>query len=121
MKDQLLWWIDKLRKYFYQLIVIPPSSPSSPETGQTLYQDPDTIQREQAPTGDMYAIPDKPRRNAPTTPSANVHHQPEMPTYQDPNTIQREQAPTGDMYAIPEKKPVYSQVNKENVSKIQPL
>ena len=76
-----------------------------PETGQGLYQDPSTIERHKAPTGDLYAMPDKSKRRAPP--------QPEMATYQDPNTIQRQQAPTGDLYALPDKKPVYSQVNKE--------
>ena len=87
----------------------------SPETGQALYQNPTTIERQQAPTGDLYAMPDKgkgkgSRRQAPTTPSA------ENATYQDPNTIERQQAPTGDLYAMPEKKPKYTEVQKQNVS-----
>ena len=80
----------------------------SPETGQSLYEDPNSIEHVQAPTGDVYALPDKnsKRRPPPTQPVA------EIPTYQDPNTIKREQAPTGDIYTLPEKKPVYSKVNK---------
>jgi hypothetical protein len=79
-----------------------------PETGQPTYQDPNTIERQAAPTGDLYAMPEKPkgRREPPT--------QPELATYQDPNTIQRQQAPTGDLYALPAQKPVYSEVNKDN-------
>ena len=75
----------------------------SPETGQ------DPVEHEQAPTGDLYALPEKKgsRRQPPSAPK-------ETPTYQDPDTIKRQQAPTGDMYALPEKKPVYSRVNKEN-------
>ena len=77
-----------------------------PETGQGLYQDPNTIEHHKAPTGDLYAMPEKSnKRRAPP--------QPEMATYQDPNTIQRQQAHTGDLYALPDKKPVYSQVNKD--------
>ena len=76
-----------------------------PETGQVLYQDPSTIERHKAPTGDLYAMPDKSKRRAPP--------QSEMATYQDPSTIKRQQAPTGDLYALPDKKPVYSQVNKD--------
>ena len=85
----------------------------SPETGQALYQDPTTIERKAAPTGDLYAQPDKgrgSRRQPPTTPSA------ENATYQDPITIERQPAPTGDLYAQPEKKPKYSEVQKQNVS-----
>ena len=84
-----------------------------PETGQALYQEPDTIQRKQAPTGDLYTQPDKPSRRQPPPPGGS-QQMTEMATYQDPNTIERQQAPTGDMYAMPQKKPVYSQVNKEN-------
>ena len=75
-----------------------------------MYQDPNTIEHVQAPTGDMYAIPEtkgSKRRPPPTQPAH------EVPTYQDPNTIQRHQAPTGDIYTLPEKKPVYSKVNKQ--------
>ena len=77
----------------------------SSETGQ----DPSSIDHQQAPTGDIYALPEKKgsRRQPPSAPK-------ETPTYQDPDTIQRQQAPTGDLYALPEKKPVYTQVNKEN-------
>ena len=82
------------------------------ETGQALYQDPNTIQRRQAPTGDLYTQPDKPSRRQPPPPGGSQQTT-EMPTYQDPSSIQRQQAPTGDMYAMPQKKPVYSQVNKD--------
>ena len=86
---------------------------NSPETGQALYQDPNTIERQAAPTGELYAQPDKgrgSRRQPPTTPSA------ENATYQDPITIERQAAPTGELYAQPEKKPKYSEVQKQNVS-----
>ena len=92
---------------------------SSPETGQlqALYQEPDTIKREAAPTGDLYAQPDKPRRNAPSKPDEPSK---ELPTYQDPNTIQRTQAPAMDyLYAEVDKKKeqqMYAQVDKERVS-----
>lgn len=76
-----------------------------PETGQGMYQDPTT---EEAPTGDLYAMPDKPKRRPPPS------HVLKPATYQDPDTIQRQQAPTGDFYPMPDKKPVYSQVNKDN-------
>ena len=66
----------------------------------------------QAPSGDLYTQPDKPRRQPP--PPGGSQQMTEMATYQDPSTIERQQAPTGDMYAMPQKKPVYSQVNKEN-------
>ena len=78
----------------------------TPITPYALYQDPTTIERQQAPTGDLYARPDKGKwigshRQIPTTSSAgNV-------TYQDPTTIERQQAPTGVLYAMPEKKPKY--------------
>ena len=89
----------------------------SPETGQALYQEPDTIKREVAPTGDLYAQPDKPRRNAPSKPEESSK---ELPTYQDPNTIQRTQAPAMDyLYSEVEKKKeqqMYAQVDKERVS-----
>ena len=90
-------------------------TPIIPNMGQALYQDPTTIECLQAPTGDLYAIPDKgkgkgSRRQVPTTPSA------ENTTYQDPNTIEHQQAPTGALYAMPEKKPKYSEVQKQNVS-----
>lgn len=83
-------------------------------TGQPTYQNPSSIQRQQAPTGDLYAMPEKgkgkgSRRQAPTTPSA------ENATYQDPNTIEHQQAPTGALYAMPEKKPKYTEVQKQNV------
>ena len=78
---------------------------SSPETGQSgpMYQDPNTIERQQAPTGDFYAVPDRNkkstvRRDPPAAPT-------ELATYQDPSTIQHETAPTGDLYAIADKKP----------------
>ena len=61
-----------------------------------------TIDRQQAPVGDLYAMPEKKnkkekkdsRRQTPTTPYA---------LYQDPSTIERQQAPTGDLYAMPDK------------------
>ena len=75
------------------------------------------VQHKEAPTGDEYAVVEKPaaaRRAAPSTPQF------EAMTYQDPNTIQRQEAPTGDLYALPQSKdketmesmPVYSEVNK---------
>ena len=100
------------------IIVIIISSYYSPETGQSIYQEPDTIKREAAPTtGDLYAQPDKPRRNAPSKPEESSK---ELPTYQDPNTIQRTQAPAMDyFYSEVEKKKeqqMYAQVDKERVS-----
>ena len=96
------------------------SSYYSPETGQAIYQEPDTIKREAAPTGDLYAQPDKPRRNAPSKPDEPSK---ELPTYQDPNTIQRTQAPAMDyLYAEVDKKKeqqqqaMYAQVDKDRVS-----
>ena len=74
------------------------------ETGQSgpTYQDPNTIERQQGPTGDLYALPDKKstgsRRQPPAAPTT------ELATYQDPNTIQHETAPTGALYAMPDKK-----------------
>ena len=77
-----------------------------------MYQDPSTIEHKAAPTGDMYALPEKPARHQqqqqqkamelPTSPQQQAM---ELPTYQDPNTIQRQAAATGDMYALPEKRP----------------
>ena len=66
----------------------------SSKTGQGVYQDPSSTDHQQAPTGDLYALPEKKgsRRQAPSAPK-------DTPTYQDPGTIQRQQAPTGDMYA----------------------
>ena len=92
-----------------------PSYPPGP-----MYQDPSTIQRQAAPSGDLYAQPEKPARHHKQKPAV------EMATYQDPSTIQRQAAPTtGDLYAQPEKPPkqppgpapVYSQVDKPQVSK----
>ena len=72
-----------------------PSYPAGP-----MYQDPNTIQRQAAPSGDLYAQPEKPARHQKQKPAI------EMPTYQDPSTIQRQAAPTtGDLYAQPEKPP----------------
>ena len=98
----LFWWIHcfsrerqlscvslSLYLLFVSLSVSLLSSPSclySPKTGLVLYQEPDTIKREVAPTGDLYTQPDKPRRNAPSQPDEPSK---ELPTYQDPNTIQR--------------------------------
>ena len=97
------------------------------ETGQPSYptgpmcQDPSTIQRQAAPSGDLYAQSEKPARHQKQKPAI------EMATYQDPNTIQRQAAPTtGDLYAQPDKPPkqppgpapVYSQVDKPQVSKV---
>ena len=69
-----------------------------PETGQGIYQDPNTIERHKAPTGDLYTMPDKSNNRGPPLPS-----RPEMATYQDPNTIERQEAPTGCMYSVPDK------------------
>ena len=93
--------------------------PSYPSSAGPMYQDPSTIQRQAAPTGDLYAQPEKPARHQKQKPPPV-----EMATYQDPNTIQRQAAPTGDLYAQPDKPPrqpagpapVYSEVNKSNVS-----
>ena len=72
---------------------------SATSTG-AMYQDPNTIQRQAAPTtGDLYAQPDKPARHQ------QKQQAMELPTYQDPNTIQRQAAPSGDMYALPDKIP----------------
>ena len=78
-----------------------PSYPeSSGMSAGAMYQDPNTIQRQAAPTtGDLYAQPDKPARHQ------QKQQAMELPTYQDPNTIQRQAAPSGDMYALPEKIP----------------
>ena len=62
-----------------------------------MYQDPSTIERKAAPTGDMYALPEKPARQQQQQKAM------ELPTYQDPNTIQRQAAATGDMYTLPDK------------------
>ena len=89
----------------------------SPNTGEVALDGQEReVQHKEAPTGDEYAVVDKPaaRRAAPSTPQF------EAMTYQDPNTIQRQEAHTGDLYALPQKKgeetkesmPVYSEVNK---------
>ena len=106
------------------------SYPESSAPG-SMYQDPNTIERKAAPTGDMYALPVKhqpanpPQQQAmelPTSLQLRAMELPtslqqqamelhtssqqqamELPTYQDPNTIQRQAAATGDMYALPEK------------------
>ena len=76
----------------------------SSSTPGPMYQDPNTIERRAAPTGDMYALPEKPARHQqPANPPQQQAM--ELPTYQDPNTIQRQAAATGDMYALPEKRP----------------
>ena len=56
------------------------------ETGQSgpTYQVPNTIERQQAPTGDFYAVPDKKSTGSRRQPLA---------------------APTGALYTIPDKKP----------------
>ena len=76
---------------------------SATSTG-ALYQDPNTIQRQAAPTtGDLYARPDKPARHQ------QKQQAMELPTYQDPSTIQRQAAATGDMYALPDKNKIPKQ------------
>ena len=84
------------------------------ETGQVIdspatltgamYQDPNTIQRQAAPTtGNLYARPDKPARHQ------QKQQAMELPTYQDPSTIQHQAAATGDMYALPDKNKIPKQ------------
>ena len=96
-----------------------PSYPeSSGMSAGAMYQDPNTIQRQAAPTtGDLYAQPDKPARHQ------QKQQAMELPTYQDPNTIQRQAAPSGDMYALPDKIPkqpsgpapaLYTEVDRSN-------
>ena len=76
---------------------------SSTSTG-AMYQDPNTIQRQAAPTtGDLYAQPDKPARHQ------QKQQAMELPTYQDPSTIQHQAAATGDMYALPDKNKIPKQ------------
>ena len=95
--------------------------PSYPESSGmstgAMYQDPNTIQRKDEPTGDPYALPDKPARHQ------QKQQAMKLPIYQDPNTIQRQDAPSGDMYALPEKKPkqpsgpapaLYTEVDRTN-------
>ena len=66
------------------------------------YEDPATIQHETAPTGALYAMPDKKQVGA------NNHAPPIEPaTYQDPATIQHETALTVDLYTVPDKKQGY--------------
>ena len=81
--------------------------PSYPESSGmstgAMYQDPNTIQRQAAPTGDLYAQPDKPVRHQ------QKQQAMELPTYQDPSTIQRQAAETGDMYALPDKNKIPKQ------------
>ena len=68
-----------------------------------MYQDPSTIERKAAPTGDMYALPEKPARQQQQQKAM------ELPTYQDPNTIQRQAAATGDLYTLPDKNKIPKQ------------
>ena len=94
---------------------------SSATSAAAVYQDPNTIQRQAAPTtGDLYAQPDKPARHQ------QKQQAMELPTYQDPSTIQHEAAATGDMYALPDKSKVpkqpsgpapaiYTEVEKANL------
>ena len=76
-----------------------PSYPeSSGMTAGAMYQDPNTIQCQAAPTTrDVYAQPAKPARHQ------QKQQAMELPTYQDPSTIQHQAAATGDMYALPNK------------------
>ena len=100
-----------------------PSYPeSSGMSAGAMYQDPNTIQRQAAPTGDLYAQPDKPTRHQQKQQAV------ELPTYQDPSTIQRQAAPSGDMYALPDKIPkqpsgpapaLYTEVDRTN--QVRPL
>ena len=95
-----------------------PSYPeSSGMSAGAMYQDPNTIQRQAAPTGDLYAQPDKPARHQ------QKQQAMELPTYQDPNTVQLQTAATGDMYALPDKRPkqpsgpapaLYTEVDRPN-------
>ena len=97
---------------------------SATSTG-AMYQDPNTIQRQAAPTTrDLYAQPDKPARHQ------QKQQAMELPTYQDPSTIQRQAAATGDMYALPDKSKtpkqpsgpapaIYTEVEKTN--QVRPL
>ena len=76
---------------------------SATSTG-AVYQNPNTIQHQAAPTtGDLYAQPDKPARRQ------QKQQAMELPTYQDPSTIQRQAAATGDMYALPDKNKIPKQ------------
>ena len=76
---------------------------SATSTG-AMYQDPNTIQRQAAPsTGDLYARPDKPARHQ------QKQQAMELPTYQDPSTIQHQAAATGDMYALPDRNKIPKQ------------
>ena len=88
----------------------PPTEPVSyrpPPPEPATYQDPATIQHETAPTGDLYAVVDKPQVGAnnhaspiePATYQDPSIEPPEPATYQDPATIQRETAPTGDLWS----------------------
>ena len=100
------------------------SYPESSSAPGSMYQDPNTIERKAAPTGDMYALPEKSvkhkqpanhlqqqamqlptslQQQAMELPTSPQQQAMELPTYQDPNTIQRQAAATGDMYALPEK------------------
>ena len=92
---------------------------SATSTG-AMYQDPNTIQRQTAPTtGNLYAQPDKPARQQLKQQAM------ELPTYQDPSTIHRQAAATGDMYTLPVKSKIpkqpsgpapalYTEVDKTN-------
>ena len=65
-----------------------------------MYQDPNTIQRQAAPTGDLYAQPARHQQKQQAM---------ELPTYQDPSTIEHQAAATGDMYALPDKNKIPKQ------------
>ena len=93
-----------------------PSYPeSSGRSAGAMYQDPNTIQRQAAPTGDLYAQPYKPTRHS------QKQQTMELPLYQDPSTIERQAVFTGDKYALLEKKKpsgpalaLYTEVDRTN-------